>query len=208
MKKITDTNTGSTISGGTRMRTDLPENTGSRDTIRNAIRSVKAAVSVAGCFRVNERTATGGTRVVETEIALREVLLFGRVIQHAADLAVGVAPRPQMRQRFVVQRSYPSEIAARWRRHVPDAQFGLFLFDDLVADADGLRRRVLSFLGGDAGKESGVINAAFNRKEDREKVPLSPGIRVEIARHFAAEIRASGEAFGGAAKGWAAKYGL
>jgi hypothetical protein len=113
-----------------------------------------------------------------------------------------------IRQRFVVERSYPSEIAARWRRHVPDAQFGLFLFDDLVADADGLRRRVLSFLGGDPAKGSGLINATFNSKEDREKVPLSPALRAEIARHFAAEIMASADAFGGAAKGWAAKYGL
>lgn len=113
-----------------------------------------------------------------------------------------------MRQRFVVERSYPSQIVARWRRHVPDEQFGLFLFDDLVADANGLRRRVLSFLGGDPAKESGVINAAFNRKEDREKAPLTPDIRAEIARHFALEIKASADAFGGAAKGWMAKYGL
>jgi hypothetical protein len=113
-----------------------------------------------------------------------------------------------MRQRFVVERSYPSQIVARWRRHVPDGQLGLFLFDDLVADADGLRRRVLSFLGGDPARESGIINAAFNRKEDREKAPLSPELRAEIARHFAAEIKASADAFGGAAKGWAAKYGL
>ncbi len=40
MKKITATNTGSTISGGTRKRTVLPENTGSLETIRNAISSV------------------------------------------------------------------------------------------------------------------------------------------------------------------------
>ena len=40
MKKTTETKTGSTISGGTRMRTVLPENTGSRDTIRNAITRV------------------------------------------------------------------------------------------------------------------------------------------------------------------------
>ena len=40
MKKTTDTKTGSTISGGTRMRT-LPENTGSRDTMRNAIRAYR-----------------------------------------------------------------------------------------------------------------------------------------------------------------------
>ncbi len=48
MKKITETKTGSTISGGTRMRTVLPENTGSRETIRNAISSVYSAVSIAG----------------------------------------------------------------------------------------------------------------------------------------------------------------
>jgi hypothetical protein len=113
-----------------------------------------------------------------------------------------------LRQRFVVERSYPTRIVTSWRRHVPDQQFGLFLFDDLVADAGDLRRRVLSFLGGNPGRESSVISAAFNRKEDREKVPLSPELRAEIARHFAAEIRASAEAFGGAASGWPAKYGL
>ena len=40
MKNTTETKTGSTISGGTRIRTVLPENTGSRDTIRNPIKSV------------------------------------------------------------------------------------------------------------------------------------------------------------------------
>jgi len=40
MKKITETKTGSTISGGTRMRVVLPENTGSRETINIAMRSV------------------------------------------------------------------------------------------------------------------------------------------------------------------------
>ena len=113
-----------------------------------------------------------------------------------------------VRQRFVAERSYPSRIATRWRRHLPEAQFGQFLFDDLVADAPALRRRVLAFLGGDPDKESGVISAAFNRKEDREKVPLTPEIRAALARHFADEIQASADAFGGAARGWGAKYGL
>ena len=40
MKSTTDTKTGSTISGGTRMRTILPEKTGSLETIRNPITSV------------------------------------------------------------------------------------------------------------------------------------------------------------------------
>jgi hypothetical protein len=120
----------------------------------------------------------------------------------------GDAVRKLLGQRFVATRSYPSEIVARWRRHVPQEQFGLFLFDDLAADADGLRRRVLTFLGADPDRESGVIGAAFNRKQDLEKVPLSPEIRALIARHFAAELEACGEAFGGAAEGWAARYGL
>ena len=111
-------------------------------------------------------------------------------------------------QRFVATRSYPSKIVARWRRHVPEEQFGLFLFDDLVADADALRGRVLAFLGADPGKESGTIPAAFNRKQELEKVPLTPEIRDRIARHFAAELKASGKAFGGAAEGWAGRYGL
>ncbi len=125
----------------------------------------------------------------------------------ARDLDAGAVMR-LLRQRFVVERSYPSRIVARWRRHVPDERFGLYLFDDLVADPDGLRRRILSFLGGDPAKESSIINAAFNRKEDREKAPLSPEVRAEIARHFAAELRAAGDAFGGAAMAWSAKYGL
>ena len=111
-------------------------------------------------------------------------------------------------KRFVVERSYPTKIAARWRKHVPDERFGLYLFDDLVADADGLRRRVVAFLGGDPNRESGTIPAAFNRKQEREKVALTPALRDQIARHFAAELKACGEVFGGAAKGWASRYGL
>jgi hypothetical protein len=111
-------------------------------------------------------------------------------------------------QSFVATRSYPSEIVARWRRHVPERQFGLFLFDDLIADAEGLRRRILTFLGADPTRESGAIPAAFNRKQDLEKVPLTPALRERIARHFAQELRAAGEAFGGAAKDWAGRYGL
>jgi len=113
-----------------------------------------------------------------------------------------------LRRRFVATRSYPSEIVARWRRHVPDDRFGLFLFDDLVADADGLRARILAFLGADPGKASGTIPAAFNRKQELEKVPLAPALRERLARHFAGELKASGEAFGGAAKDWAGRYGL
>lgn len=125
----------------------------------------------------------------------------------ARDLDADAAMR-LVRRRFVAERSYPSRIVSRWRRHVPDSQFGLFLFDDLIADPAGFRRRVLAFLGGDPATESSVIPAAFNRKESREKAPLPPELGADLACHFAAEIKACADAFGGAAKGWTAKYGL
>lgn len=113
-----------------------------------------------------------------------------------------------LRRRFVATRSYPTEIVARWRRHVADDRFGLFLFDDLLSDADGLRRRVLAFLGADPDKESGPIPAAFNRKQDLEKAELPPEIRRCMARHFAEELRVAGSVLGGAAKNWARRYDL
>ena len=79
-------------------------------------------------------------------------------------------------KRFVARRTYQTEIVARWRRYVPEDRFGLFLFDDLVSDAEGLRARILSFLGADPRKPSGGAPAGYNRKRDPGKVPLSLGI--------------------------------
>lgn len=113
----------------------------------------------------------------------------------------------QVRRRFVAARSYPTGIVGRWRRHVPKDQFAVYLFDDLLEDAHALRHRILTFLGADPVKESGAIPAAFNRKQEKEKILLPADLRDRLAGHFAAELKACGEAFGGAAKGWAARYG-
>ena len=114
----------------------------------------------------------------------------------------------QVRKRFVAARSYPAGIVTRWRRYVPEHQLGIYLFDDLLHDAHALRGRILTFLGADPMKESGAIPAAFNRKQEKEKILLPPALREHLAGHFAAELKTSGEAFGGAAKDWAARYGL
>ena len=113
-----------------------------------------------------------------------------------------------VRKRFVVKRSFQTEIVARWRQFVPEGRFGFYLFDDLVADPDGLRARVLGFLGADPEKPSGTAPAGFNRKSDPAKMPLSPDLRDRLSRHLADELRASARQFGGAAVDWPAKYGL
>ncbi len=111
-------------------------------------------------------------------------------------------------KRFVVKRTYQTDIVARWRRYVPDEQFGLYLFDDLLADPQGLRARVLSFLGADPDKPSGTAQAGYNRKSGPQKMPLSPDLRDKLSRHLAEELKASARQFGGAAVDWPAKYGL
>lgn len=111
-------------------------------------------------------------------------------------------------KRFVARRTYQTDIVARWRRYVPDPQFGLFLFDDLKADPADLRRRILAFLGADPDKPSGTLSAGFNRKQDPEKMPMPAGLKQALSRHLAVELRASARAFGGAAVEWPGRYGL
>jgi hypothetical protein len=105
-------------------------------------------------------------------------------------------------------RSYQTRIVARWRRFVPVRDFGLFLFDDLLADPGDLRRRVLTFLGGDPDEPSGNLPPGFNRKARGAKPPLSPEFRRVLGRLMADELKASAAEFGGAAAGWPARYGL
>ncbi|MCP4380976.1 MAG: sulfotransferase [Hyphomicrobiales bacterium] len=127
------------------------------------------------------------------------------------DLARNLGDAEIMRvvdKRFVARRTYQTDIVARWRRYVPDSQFTLYLFDDLMADPVELRRRILTFLDADPAKPSGAVSPGFNRKRDPEKMPLSLELKQKLGRHLGAELRASAEAFGGAAEGWPDRYGL
>lgn len=114
-----------------------------------------------------------------------------------------IVSRPDMRAR-----SYPSEIAARWRRFVPSERFAVYFFDDLAADPAGLRDRIIRFLGADPGEQSVGRAPSFNRKALDIKQPMSETIRARLAEHFAGELRACADAFGGPARKWPARYGL
>ena len=77
----------------------------------------------------------------------------------------------------------------RWRNGPDDPRFGLFFFDDLKTDAAGLRRRILTFIGGDPGVESAGLPADHNRKAAYAKIPMSLAVRDYLAAEFAGEIR-------------------
>ncbi|HVV65685.1 MAG TPA: sulfotransferase [Rhizomicrobium sp.] len=101
-----------------------------------------------------------------------------------------------------------TQVAERWRELAPKLSFGIFLFDDIAARPEDTLNDILLFLGADPAKMAGGLEAGFNRKAGEEKLPMGDVARAVLAERFAEELRASASAFGGAAAGWAAKYGL
>jgi hypothetical protein len=107
---------------------------------------------------------------------------------------------------LVIQRSFPSMIAARWRQHVPADQFRVCFFDDLKRDPAGLRRSIIEFLGADPEKASGQVTPENNVAATVQKLPLSDEVRARIAEFFANELKACATQLGGPAKEWPARY--
>jgi hypothetical protein len=105
------------------------------------------------------------------------------------------------------RRSFQSQIVERWRKRIAHGQFGLFFFDDLLADPAGLRHRIISFLGGDPAKPSRNLPPGFNRKQG-QSLPMPDEIRDRVALAMADELRASATVLGGPAENWPKLYGL
>jgi Sulfotransferase family len=106
------------------------------------------------------------------------------------------------------KRSFQSGIVKRWKGLVAPDRFSLYFFDDLVGDSAGLRRRIVSFLGGDPDKPSGELPPDFNRKAGKSSVPMPEPLKRVISERLAGELRDCAAAFGGPAKAWPALYGL
>lgn len=104
--------------------------------------------------------------------------------------------------------AFPTQIVARWKAKAPKMDFRCFLFDDIVAAPETVRREILLFIGADPDKKSGELAADHNRKAKAAKVALTDTAKRVLIEHFAAEIRACGELFGNQAREWAVKYGL
>ncbi|HVV64257.1 MAG TPA: sulfotransferase [Rhizomicrobium sp.] len=106
-----------------------------------------------------------------------------------------------------MENSSPTRIIARWRAHAPNLEFRYFLFDDLVADADELRKRILTFLGADPDLQ-GKLPPSHNQKSEHEKLKVPEQAMAAMAEHYKDELRACAELLGGAARNWPARYGF
>jgi hypothetical protein len=113
-----------------------------------------------------------------------------------------------LRSPGVSSRSYPSEIVARWRRHVRPDLFRLYFFDDLERNPAELRRSILHFLGADPNKPSGRLRADHNSSAGKEKLQLTEKVRSDLAHFFKDELLACAKELGGPAKEWPARYGF
>jgi Sulfotransferase family len=109
---------------------------------------------------------------------------------------------------FAASRSFQSQIVKRWRTRVPHGQFGLFFFDDLRVDPNGLRGRVLNLLGAEVTVAGGGVAPDFNRKKTLSKIEMTDSIRAALVGYFADELKRCADELGGAAARWPDRYGI
>lgn len=90
-----------------------------------------------------------------------------------------------------------------WRAHVPPERFFIGWYDDILADPEGLLRRVTAFLGVDPDDPRVLAHARTRDGSFRERKPeIPPEVWREMARTARPGIAALAERFGGHAVAW------
>jgi len=116
--------------------------------------------------------------------------------------------RSYFEQERIADRLFPTKIVERWKRCAPNVQFRYYLFDDIEADPENVRRDIVLFLGADPNKRSGTLPAQYDRKANSSKLTMTEPIKAILVEHFADEVRECGKLFGARARMWAERYGL
>ncbi|MEI9931947.1 MAG: sulfotransferase [Rhizomicrobium sp.] len=99
-----------------------------------------------------------------------------------------------------------TEIMQRWQRLAPRNPFQWFAFDDIAERPDKARHDIVTFLGADPDKKGSGLVADYNRKSEEKKLDMNVMTRAVLAEHYAEELKAGAQQFGGAAIGWLSKY--
>lgn len=111
--------------------------------------------------------------------------------------------RPEIRAR-----SFPSEIARRWRKRVNPDLFQVYFFDDLKRDPALLRAAIITFLGGNPNQPGNGLPPDHDTKAEKPKLLLTPSGQAHLADFFADELRACAEELGGPAAEWRWRYSV
>jgi hypothetical protein len=105
-------------------------------------------------------------------------------------------------------RSYPSAVAARWKRCIHPERFRIYFFDDLQRNPTELRRSILNFLGADPDKSGSRAPTDYNGWAGMEKLLLTDKVRSHLAQFFKKELKTCAARLGGPARTWPARYGF
>jgi hypothetical protein len=105
-------------------------------------------------------------------------------------------------------RSYPTQVTARWQRCAPEIAFRYYFFEEIRDTPDAVRRDMLLFLGADPAQDSGPLASDHNRKANSAMLFMEEATKAILIEHFREEILACAETYGGRATEWASKYGL
>jgi hypothetical protein len=108
--------------------------------------------------------------------------------------------------RAVNAQSRGTDIFSRWSKYVAPDRITAFLFDDIAEQPLEVLKRILAMLGVSA--KPVAIEPAYDRKQDHAKIPMSSTARALLVEHYGDEVLACARVFGGAAAGWATRYGL
>ena len=90
-----------------------------------------------------------------------------------------------------------------WEAHVPQERFFIGWYDDILADPEGMLRRVLTFLGVDPAEPRALAEARSRGHQSvGDKAVIPPEVLREMAQASRPGIAALAERFGGHAIGW------
>jgi hypothetical protein len=107
--------------------------------------------------------------------------------------------------RYIAHKSFPTRIVERWSRCAPRLPFHIILFDDLEQRANDVSRDILTYLGTDPEKRSG-LPSEYNKKAGAKKLAMPDSIRKVFISYLGDEIHRCAARFGGAARAWPQKY--
>jgi hypothetical protein len=107
--------------------------------------------------------------------------------------------------RYIAHKSFPSRIVERWSRYAPRLHFRIILFDDLEQRPNDVSRDILTYLGADPEKRSG-LPSEYNKKAGAKKLEMPDCIRNVLISYLGDEIHRCAAEFGGPARGWPQKY--
>jgi hypothetical protein len=95
-----------------------------------------------------------------------------------------------------------SDIVSRWRAGIGADRLNILFFDDIVADAEGSLRRIVSGIGADWNKRLAAIPPARNRKRGSTLLVPPAEVRSAVRGWFAEELDRCADLFPGYGAIW------